>query len=304
MVFGAIHLVRWALYADLGTIFGTALFATIFSQPRAEPLSRKTLGLLAVAGLSLSLAGFAQTAAGMAGTSIFEIDPDLFTLVLTSTSAGWAFLMRLAALILILASSAIPEISKPTRDKFAAALGAFAVSSLAWSGHAAASNGIAGAVRLAGDITHMLAAAVWLGALVILLRQLLVKLPQDRDNALRSWQMLSNFGSVGTVVVATLILTGLLNGAFLFKLADLPLALSMPYGQLLLIKLILFGAMLGLAALNRFRLTPALASDAHAGDPSKAMRALRLSVGMEFSLIVAILALVGWLGSLEPTIGA
>ncbi len=86
-------------------------------------------------------------------------------------------------------------------------------------------------------------------------------------------------------------------------LADLPLALSTPYGQLLLIKLILFGVMLGLAALNRFQLTPALASDAHTGSPSKAIRALRLSVGLEFGLITAILALVGWFGTLEPTIG-
>lgn len=300
MDLGVIHLVRWALYADLGLLFGAPLFAISLAKPRTEPLRRGTLALLALVGLSLSLAGFALTAAGMAGASVFEIDPGLFTLVLTATSAGWAFMVRLAALVLILASTAIPTTGQISRTRFVAVLGAVAVGSLAWSGHAAASEGVAGTVRLAGDIAHMLAASVWLGALVILLRQLLVKLPQDEDDALRTLQMLSNFGGVGSVLVATLILTGILNAAFLFTLADLPLLPTSPYGQLLLIKLVLFAAMLGLAALNRFQFTPALVRDAETKGATTAVRVLRLSVGLEFTLASLILALVGLLGTLEP----
>ena len=112
--------------------------------------------------------------------------------------------------------------------------------------------------------------------------------------------MLASFGRVGTIVVAVVILTGLLNTSFLLKLDDLPLLPSTQYGQLLLIKLTLFGGMLGLAALNRFRLSPALARNANAGNGSAAIRALRLSIGLEFTLAAAILVIVGWLGTLEP----
>lgn len=303
MALEAIHLVRGALYADLGLLFGAPLFAMVLAKPHAEPLQRGTLTVLAVIGLCLSLAGFALTAAAVGGTSVIEMDPDLFTFVVTGTAVGWAFQVRLAALVLILVSTAIPTSSRTTRPILVVTLGAVSVASLVWSGHAAASEGAAGFVRLAGDIAHLLAASTWLGALVILLRQLLAELPQDEEHIVRTWQMLASFGSVGTIVVATLILTGLLNAAFLMRPVDLPLLPSTQYGQLLLIKLSLFGAMLGLAALNRFRLSPALARAARASNYPTAVRALRLSVGLELTLAGAILLLVGWLGTLEPALG-
>ncbi|AMK21604.1 copper resistance protein CopD [Sphingobium sp. TKS] len=299
----AIHLVSGALYADLGLLFGAPLFAMVLAKPHAEPLQRGTLAVLAVTGLCLSLAGFALTAAAMGGTSVIEMDPDLFTFVVTGTAVGWAFLVRLAALVLILVSTAISTSSTTTRPILVVTLAAVSVASQAWSGHAAASDGAAGLVRLAGDIAHLLTASVWLGALVILLRRLLAKLPQDEEHRIRTWQMLASFGSVGTIVVATLILTGLLNAAFLLRPVDLRLLPSTQYGQLLLLKLTLFGVMLGLAALNRFRLSPALARADKASNGSAAVLALRVSVGLEFTLAGAILLLVGWLGTLEPTFG-
>ncbi|MDP9086357.1 MAG: CopD family protein, partial [Pseudomonadota bacterium] len=77
-----------------------------------------------------------------------------------------------------------------------------------------------------------------------------------------------------------------------------------PYGQLLVTKILLFGAMLALAALNRFRLTPrfeqAMASDDHVS----AMGALRLSLSFETGCVIAILALVAMLGTLAPPLSA
>jgi putative copper resistance protein D len=63
------------------------------------------------------------------------------------------------------------------------------------------------------------------------------------------------------------------------------------------VKLLLFAAMLGLAALNRFHLTPALAL---AGDQPPSFATLRLSLTIEAGAATAILALVAWLGTLEP----
>jgi putative copper resistance protein D len=72
------------------------------------------------------------------------------------------------------------------------------------------------------------------------------------------------------------------------------------YGQLLFAKLALFAAMLGLAALNRFRLTPRFEASIAAADHRGALGALRASLRVETTCIVAILALVAWLGTLEP----
>jgi putative copper resistance protein D len=58
--------------------------------------------------------------------------------------------------------------------------------------------------------------------------------------------------------------------------------------------------MLGLAAANRFRLTPALERVIGTGDTKSAIGALRKSLAIETGAAIAILALVGWLGTLEP----
>jgi putative copper resistance protein D len=60
--------------------------------------------------------------------------------------------------------------------------------------------------------------------------------------------------------------------------------------------------MLGLAALNRFRLTPALAGELDEAQPAPgALGRLRRSVILEILAGAAVLALVSWLGTLSPT---
>lgn len=302
MGFETIHVVRWATYADLGILFGAPLFA--LGRPKAfhRALNLGALAGLAVLGLALGLGGFVLVVAEMGGTDGFAIDPEIFTYVLTSTAVGWAFLARMSALLLILSALVVPSIKRLTKLKFVTLFGAVAVGSLAWSGHAAASEGVAGAVRLAGDIAHMLAASAWVGALIVLFRQVFLAGPGDAANTRLAWEMLSGFAMPGSVIVGIVLFTGLLNAAFLFGPADVLLMPSSPYGQLLLIKLVLFGVMLCLAALNRFTLTPALARRADSGELVQSIRALRLSTGMELTLAIAILALVGWLGTLEPLV--
>jgi putative copper resistance protein D len=60
--------------------------------------------------------------------------------------------------------------------------------------------------------------------------------------------------------------------------------------------------MLGLAASNRFRLTPALEAALGPGDPAAALSALRRSIVVEMVLMLALLGLVAWLGTLAPPI--
>jgi putative copper resistance protein D len=62
--------------------------------------------------------------------------------------------------------------------------------------------------------------------------------------------------------------------------------------------------MLALASLNRFRLTPAFERSIAVTDHRGALGALRRSLAVEASCAVTILALVAWLGTLEPPASA
>ena len=75
------------------------------------------------------------------------------------------------------------------------------------------------------------------------------------------------------------------GAALLVLLTGDPIAaLATPYGQLLAVKLCLFAPLLGLAALNKLRLTPALL----AGD-ARARLDLRRSIRTEVMVVLAIL---------------
>jgi putative copper resistance protein D len=100
--------------------------------------------------------------------------------------------------------------------------------------------------------------------------------------------------------VTTLLATGLLNSWFLVgpnRVRDLFLT---PYGLLLCGKIAIFVAMVGLAGLNRFRLTPALGHILSDGGSSAAVKRLRLSIALETTFGGAVLTLVAVLGTLEP----
>jgi putative copper resistance protein D len=111
---------------------------------------------------------------------------------------------------------------------------------------------------------------------------------------------LDGFATIGTIVVAILIVSGMANLLLVVGFGQLARLLGSRYGQLLLLKLAAFAAMLGLAASHRFRLVPAferaLAAEAH----DAALGVLRKSLVVETLCAVLILALVAWLGMLEP----
>src|SRR3546814_11704396 len=66
---------------------------------------------------------------------------------------------------------------------------------------------------------------------------------------------LAGFAGAGTLLVALIVLSGLVNGLILVGFDNVGELGTSLYGQLLVIKLVLFGGMLVLAASNRFRLT-------------------------------------------------
>src|SRR3546814_10219776 len=60
-----------------------------------------------------------------------------------------------------------------TAFPLAATLAGGALASLAWNGHAAAGEGVAGAVRLAAGLVHLLAAGGWIAVVLMFLGMLL-----------------------------------------------------------------------------------------------------------------------------------
>jgi putative copper resistance protein D len=89
-----------------------------------------------------------------------------------------------------------------------------------------------------------------------------------------------------------------------FLVGSLANLLQTPYGQLLLVKLGLFGGMLSLAALNRFWLVPALMKDQAAGQAKSALiRLHRLVIGEQL-LGAAVVLIVSMLGTMEPAISS
>lgn len=152
---------RLALYADLGLLFGVPLFAlyALRGDERGQLLPfRRVVTGLAATGAILSLLGFALMAASMTGTGLGGLDRGTMAMLLLETAVGWALVAREAALILALAICVAVPRQPVAFLVLASAMGAVAVGTLAWSGHAAASEGTAAIVHLAGDIVHLLAA--------------------------------------------------------------------------------------------------------------------------------------------------
>src|SRR5690606_21752556 len=93
---------------------------------------------------------------------------------------------------------------------------------------------------------------------------------------------LQRFSGAGTVLVGTLVATGLIISWCVVGPENVEGLLTTSYGLLLSLKLVLFAAMLVLAGSNRFRLTPRLGAALDRTAPgSSAIKALRRSVILE-----------------------
>jgi len=283
----ALELARFALYADLGLAFGVPA-AALLTRAQISPARPVANGAVLI-GLPLSIIAFLLSVAEMTGTGLADLDWQLAGELAASTPMGWAFLARIAALGL----AVMLWFALPRRISWQLVLIGVALASLAWSGHAAAGEGMFALPQLGADIVHLLSASIWFGALALFLALLRAgtKVPQESAAALE------RFASVGSVLVALLALTGLANLWLLMPLNNWRDLLSSRYGELLAIKLGLFFSMLMLAALNRFVLVPEFA---RSGRTERAQFRLRFSIALEFCAVLAILAIVARLGMMDP----
>ncbi|HEY3919202.1 MAG TPA: copper homeostasis membrane protein CopD [Stellaceae bacterium] len=208
--------------------------------------------------------------------------------VLIDTQFGHVVVLRVVLLLALL--PCIAWIGKRRSvDGIAATLAAVSLAAVAWQGHAGADFGWAGAIHLTADVTHVIAAGLWLGALLPL--ALLLRDPSDIADR---YVVARRFSSLGVICVAALLASGAVNTWYL--VGSLPALLGTPYGQTLLAKLALVAALLMLAAINRWHLVPQLA----AMRDDRAARRLARHAAIEAVLGLGVIAIVAALGTMVP----
>ena len=289
---------RFGVYLDLMLLFGLAAYPLYSGGPEhpAAGRGRPLLQGLAMLGIALGIASFIAMTASMAGVPVAELDRETLAFVLQETGHGTAFLIQTLALV---AAFGLALSGRGNRGGwFIAAAAGVALGSLAWTGHAGATEGWPGAVHRLSDIVHLLAASAWIGALAMLLRALAAT--KDVLVVPEAKEALTAFAVAGSVIVGLIIVTGIVNSVMIVGVGGLPLLPYTLYGQLLIAKLGLFALMLALASLNRWRLTPRLAAGPEGRTPKLATTAVRTSIVLEMAAAFLILALVAWLGTLAP----
>lgn len=251
---------------------GGILFILLFSRQLAgedKTLIAHTTARLAVIGVLASLAGFLWTAAALGGRFSSAADPFLLSIVFENRAP--VLLLRIIGLLLVVGVL----IRARGIGLVTAALGsALVILSFSPGGHPSA-LGLSPWPQLL-IILHIAAVTYWLGALLPLL------VLSRRPDSERLGTAAKRFGNLAVYIVAMLVLAGAL---LLWLLSESPAAfITSSYGQLFLGKLLLFALLLGLAALNKLRLTPALFT----GD-TRAPQRLRTSIRLEIAAVITIL---------------
>ncbi|MGY8664874.1 CopD family protein [Bradyrhizobium sp. UFLA05-109] len=266
-----IWLTRLGLYLGLFAGVGGVFFAVwIARSANGMLLPRVAL----VVGVLSAIASIPLLGLDLLGLSLTAFPTPASWAVAFTTSAGPALLIAMAAMLV--AGLALRG-GQGARVLSAIALAGVGLS-LASTGHAATAP--LEALTRPAVFLHGLGIAIWTGALAPLV--VLVSSPTTA-----TLPILNRFSRIAVPVLAILALTGLTLASI--QLESFTALVETRYGVILSIKLALVAALLALAALNRFRLTPALAKSL------KAAPALRRSIIAEGVLALAIFALVaGW----------
>jgi len=292
---------RWILYFDLGLFFGLPLFVlyALRGQLRPSAYSSVVLASLALIGLGASALAFAVQSAMMAGVPIWSLNDNVVRMLLDETAYGTAIKAR--GLALLTALFCIPLQKRFPRTVIWTVMfaGAIALMTLPWTGHGAAGEGVKGWAQLVADILHLLAAGAWLGAIAAFLIMLFTRVWTHPEGVVLTNRALVGFSTIGTMLVGTLVVTGIVNAFILLGFTPLFRGGSL-YALLLLAKLCLFSCMLAFAGLNRYRLTPALEQAVGAEQTAVAAANLRRSLLLEGTFALMIFALVAWLTTLAP----
>jgi putative copper resistance protein D len=289
--------VRWLdLLALAAVVGGLALEGVVLpSSVGADAPSRlrlaraTTAALLALAGASLAeVVVRAHTMAGGDARAALAAVP----LVLRMTHFGRVWCLRaagLAALLLLRTMRARVGSGIALAIAFGVAL------TTTLTGHAADGGDATAAVLV--DWLHVAAASVWTGGLFGLV---LAVLPAARESPDASWvgETVRRFSRIAAVSAAVVLASGAYNAWT--SVAAIAALWTSAYGRVLAAKLALVAGMLGVAAVNRYRMVPAFAPAADDAGTRRAAVALATWVVREAALVLVVFACTALLGQLPP----
>ncbi len=292
----ALAVARALSVAGLLSVFGTLLFGVAVA-PRAfarMPEAAEAVGLrlapLCRLGLGVQLVGtlawLVLQSADMAGTEGAGAALAAVPVVLADTAFGHLVAAQLAGIgVVALAAAGRGGVG---RRRVACGLAGVAVALQAGHGHAAAMQTGSG-VLMVGGVVHLLAAGAWLGGLLPLGVAVAVAPPRGGAMAAR-W-----FTPLGKLCVVAVAASAAVQGWVL--VGSVPGLVGTGYGWMVLVKLALFGVLLGFAVANRYRFAPALLR----GDDGGARAVLLRSLGAQAGVGAAVLLAAAVLGSLPPS---
>lgn len=272
-------LVRALSFVALFQAAGAGLFIALFRNDVANSLSTiRRIGLVsALAGVAFVTGHYLLEAARMAGELSGVLDMSLQRLVFDSAmSVAWA--LRTLGLVLI----AVGLMRDGSREFMWSLLGtALALIAFSLVGHTAAH--IARGWLMVLLVAHLLVVAFWFGALAPLyVATLKEPMPQASH-------VVERFSRLALWLVPIIFIAGAL---MTWVLVDRWAAFTESYGQLLLAKVAGFTLLMGLAALNRWRLGPSMISR------PGAVVSLRRAIAIEYVLIVLVLMITALMTTL------
>jgi copper resistance protein D len=290
-------------------VFGELVFALFVAAPAwrgAAPaldrhgVERRIRGML-IGSLAVSVVSdvlwLALEVPLMSGEALTDaITGPTLDIVVTQTWFGrvWAARVLLAVGLGAWLALRQPLRFDPRRASvwFALVIAAAYVASPALAGHAAGGPGTERYVRIGADVLHLLAAGAWVGALPGL-AVVLIAARRDPDSIEVAARATRAFSSLGTIAVALVVASGTISAVYL--VGSMGALVDTGYGRLLTAKLALAAAMLALAAVNRWSLSPRIAARDRI-----ALDALVRNTALEIVGGVAVVALVGFLGITVP----
>ena len=258
---------KFTLYLGVMTSAGTVMAMLMFRLERTRGLAMT----FAVLGIVAAILAFSLRGANLTGDVSGLTDPEMLKLLWT-TPVGTALLLRLVGLSLLIAGLLMGRVGT-----WVSVLGGvIAIWSFDQVGHV---SGLETTLLDLALMLHLLAVALWIGVLTPLKR-----LASSSSTYASAADVGHRFGVVASASVPVLIIVG---GYMGYQLVGSFTALvGTSYGQAMIIKVLLVGLLLGLAAANKLRFIPALRT----GDPAVANH-LSKSISIEWIVILAVLGM-------------
>jgi copper transport protein len=173
----------------------------------------------------------------------------------------------------------------------------------ALAGHASVQSPTA--VFFGSDVVHVLAASVWVGGIACLLGALpgATRELERADRSRLLLGVLARFSPLALASVIAIAITGVVQAYI--DVRSIEGLLDTTYGALILIKVALLGALIGLGWINRERVIPALRRIVDAGaSPGQTGALARRTLRGELALMLTVLGVTAALVSYAPPIDA